>query len=370
MDIHACITSLLTVHDCVIIPGFGGFIGNYAPARIDPVHHAFQPPSKKLLFNINLKQNDGLLATAVAGASGTSYEEATGLVELFAEEIRMTLKAGKSFVIPGTGRLYAGREGNIQFEQDKTANLLTDAFGLSAFISPPIIRNAIASPRRLAAQTEHETGSASGIHISRPLKWAAILAIPITAAAFIGITQFHKLSNDPSNSAGILSSVFSRFSSTALIEKKVAPENPPAEPFSYESTPSAFERNDLPDEMIQTTETSRPDQQISGSPSVTYSETELAADQQKNITASGITTSEIPTDGRYIIIVGAFKSKENAERFISDLENRGTRATVYDRSVTGLYRVTIGTFSQYEEASQLLATARSGNFSGAWLLKK
>ena len=72
MDIRNCIAELLSAHDCVIIPGLGGFIGNYSPARIDPVHHAFQPPFKKLLFNINLKQNDGLLANAVADSYGTA----------------------------------------------------------------------------------------------------------------------------------------------------------------------------------------------------------------------------------------------------------------------------------------------------------
>ncbi|MCX6268123.1 MAG: hypothetical protein NTW16_12315, partial [Bacteroidetes bacterium] len=76
MDIRNCIADLLSLHDCVIIPGFGGFIGNYSPARIDQVNHTFHPPTKELLFNVNLKQNDGLLASAIAASWMISYADA------------------------------------------------------------------------------------------------------------------------------------------------------------------------------------------------------------------------------------------------------------------------------------------------------
>ena len=72
MDVRVTISRLLEEHDCVILPGYGGFIGNYAPARIDPVSHSFVPPSKKILFNINLKQNDGLLCNRLVTDEGVS----------------------------------------------------------------------------------------------------------------------------------------------------------------------------------------------------------------------------------------------------------------------------------------------------------
>ena len=44
MKIEEHISELLFEHDCVIVPDFGGFVCNYAPARIDPVKHLFEPP--------------------------------------------------------------------------------------------------------------------------------------------------------------------------------------------------------------------------------------------------------------------------------------------------------------------------------------
>ena len=61
MDITAFIRELLFGHDCVIVPGFGGFIGNYTPASIDKSSGTFYPPVKQISFNRNLNHNDGLL---------------------------------------------------------------------------------------------------------------------------------------------------------------------------------------------------------------------------------------------------------------------------------------------------------------------
>ena len=45
-DITVYIRELLFRHDCVIIPGFGAFIGNYFPSHIDRNEGLFYPPVK------------------------------------------------------------------------------------------------------------------------------------------------------------------------------------------------------------------------------------------------------------------------------------------------------------------------------------
>jgi cell division protein FtsN len=78
----------------------------------------------------------------------------------------------------------------------------------------------------------------------------------------------------------------------------------------------------------------------------------------------------IGSDHSFVIIVGAFRSKGNANNYIAELKESGTEASIFDRSRSGLYRVTIGAFSQREEAMQLLSSAKSTHFSDAWLLAK
>jgi cell division septation protein DedD len=364
MDIRKCISDLLSLHDCVIIPGFGGFIGNYSPARIDPVHHTFSPPSKKLLFNVNLKQNDGLLAQAVAAEAGTSYNDACRMVDEMAATCRHELKSGKSYVIPGVGRLYSGREGNIQFEQEKNANLLPEAFGLASFISPPITRTAY-----IVRNERHQGIPGQGqeprrITFPRPLKWAAMLALPVGLAAVIGVTQYDKIKNSTVSDAGILSSVFSRFSTTSLVDKKEAPSNPPVNQVEFEKAPSIF---DQAYESVDQDETSATEMMMHPAGSEGDLTMDSPAALQKSVAENVVAFSSADP---FAVIVGAFRVKENAGKFIDELKGKGVEASIYDRSRSGLYRVTIGTFEIREEAEQLLSSVKAGDFSGAWLLVK
>jgi nucleoid DNA-binding protein len=323
MDIRNSIAELLSLHNCVIIPGFGGFIGNYAPARIDPVHHTFHPPSKKLLFNINLKQNDGLLANEVAASSGLSYSDACRMIEEFADECRFALRAGKSVVLPLIGLLYPGTEGIIHFEQDEHANLLADAFGLAPFISPPVIRSSGALQPEWANSVNENKHSGKRFILPRSLKWAAVIALPIGIATVIGVTQYDKISANFASNAGILTSAFTRYSAASLVVKKDAP--------------------------------------IRLKPTIVIPAIKAPVAE---------TPAAMRQDDPFAVIVGAFRMQENAEKLISELKQKGVTASIFDQSKTGLYRVTIGTCSNRADARQLLATANSTDISGAWILSK
>jgi hypothetical protein len=327
MDIRNCIAELLLLHDCVIIPGFGGFIGNYSPARIDRVHHTFEPPAKRLLFNINLKQNDGLLANAVAESFGTSYAEACRMIEEFAEDCRFCLKTGKPFILPEIGQLNSGKEGIINFEQDHSANLLPDAFGLTPFISPPVVRHPSVLNHDWNISGRAGKRSGEKFILPRTVKWAAAIVLPIGIAAVIGLTQYDKLSANFANNAGIMSSFFTKYSETSRIGKTEAPVTVPVKVL----------------------------QPVTMTPVVT---------------PARVSPAGIHHDDRYAVIIGAFRVQENAEKLVDELQKKGIVASIFDQSKTGLYRVTIGTSSDRDNIKQFLASVKSKDFDGAWILEK
>ena len=74
-DIQKYVVELLFKHDCVIIPNLGGFVAQYKSAALDEVTGFFSPPSKQILFNINLKNNDGLLANEIAQRKQITYND-------------------------------------------------------------------------------------------------------------------------------------------------------------------------------------------------------------------------------------------------------------------------------------------------------
>ena len=138
LDITPFIRELLFGHDCVIIPGFGGFIGNYTPARIDKSAGMFYPPVKQISFNRNLNHNDGLLTGKVSESLKLNYGDARNLVEQFADDIKGKLSKGERVVFEHIGSFINNHEGNVQFEPDRDANYNLNSFGLASFQVTPL----------------------------------------------------------------------------------------------------------------------------------------------------------------------------------------------------------------------------------------
>src|SRR3954469_6985215 len=117
-EVDKHISELLYEHDCVIVPDFGGFVANYASAKIHPTQHTFIPPSKNIIFNKNLKNNDGLLANRIVVSEKANYPEALKYIGHFVENAAFQLKKGAKVKIEEVGTLYLDVERNIQFEPD------------------------------------------------------------------------------------------------------------------------------------------------------------------------------------------------------------------------------------------------------------
>ncbi len=54
---NAYLRDLLILHDCVILPEFGGFVGNHKSAQKTDKGY-FTPPRKIIAFNPQLKENE------------------------------------------------------------------------------------------------------------------------------------------------------------------------------------------------------------------------------------------------------------------------------------------------------------------------
>jgi len=67
---------LITCNDCVVIPGWGAFIANYAAAHYDAESKKMRRPMRTVSFNASVTHNDGLLAQSLVRREGMSYDEA------------------------------------------------------------------------------------------------------------------------------------------------------------------------------------------------------------------------------------------------------------------------------------------------------
>ena len=134
MNIGKYIHELLLENETVIIPGFGAFVSDYKPAEINEDTNELKPPSKEILFNRQIRNNDGLLVGSVALGESVSHFDALKKIEKERENIIYQLDKGEKVTLENTGELFVNEKFEIQFIPFKDENLLLDSFGLEAVL--------------------------------------------------------------------------------------------------------------------------------------------------------------------------------------------------------------------------------------------
>lgn len=94
IELSRHIESLMLKHDCVIVPGLGGFVTQYVPARRVEGEQLFLPPCRTVGFNQQLTLNDGLLVQSYMQAYDTNYPETIKLINDAVKQLKQET-AGK-----------------------------------------------------------------------------------------------------------------------------------------------------------------------------------------------------------------------------------------------------------------------------------
>ena len=97
IELERHIEILLLSNDCVIVPGFGGFMAHHVDARYDEQENLFLPPQRTIGFNPQLTLNDSLLAQSYIEAYDISYPEALRRIEDEVRELRQHIECNGSY---------------------------------------------------------------------------------------------------------------------------------------------------------------------------------------------------------------------------------------------------------------------------------
>jgi nucleoid DNA-binding protein len=314
MDITSFIRELLFSHDCVIIPGFGGFIGNYTPARIDKSSSTFYPPVKQISFNRNLNHNDGLLVGRISGSAKIPYGDARNIVEEFVTTLRKKLERGEKITFDNIGSFSNNQEGNVQFEPDRNINYHLDSYGLDSFQFLPLegydVRKRI---------TRHIDKGPVQHPAVRKILWRAAIIIPLLAV--------------------IVAIPFK----TDIFKSKVETTNlNPLVTAEFESNKKAVDENNMP---------------VPAMPEV------------KNVQPSaGESITSVPAakpDYNYCLITGSFKARLNAETQMEILKEEGYTPEIIN-GPNGFYRVSAMKCDDLNKALTKKDSI-SKKFKGTWV---
>jgi nucleoid DNA-binding protein len=319
VDITAFIRELLFGHDCVIVPGFGGFIGNYTPARIDKTSGTFYPPVKQISFNRNLNHNDGLLVGRISGSSNINYGDARSMVEDFVVDLRRKLEKGEKVVFDNIGSFINNQEGNVQFEPDRNANYHLDSYGLESFQCLPLEGYDVR--KRIIRRIEKDPVKQQSM---RKILWRAAVIIPLLSVLIAVSLKMDLLKT--------------RVEATTM--------NP--------LVSAEFEQNKKAvDEGVK---------------DKSANVKERVAPENKEITVPEVVPPVSVETNTYFLITGSFRSEENATAQVNMLKEEGFNPEIV-AAPNGFYRVSAMMCSDLNTALNKKDSIAK-KFPGTWISRK
>ena len=140
-DVLKVLPSMFWDHDCVMLPGLGGFVCNPRSAWYDEAKRQIVPPSRDVLFNPRLTTNDGVVANELMAKHGLSYGEALKTVESLVDHILEGLDKGQTVEMPGLGKLYREDDQQLRFMADVEFEKMLQSFGHASI--PLVAREAV-----------------------------------------------------------------------------------------------------------------------------------------------------------------------------------------------------------------------------------
>jgi hypothetical protein len=169
---------------------FGGFVCSSISANLNKKTGILTPPNKSILFNPQLKDNDGLLINHIAQSEGISQEDSKINLLKFVEKSLKNLNKFKSCRFEEIGLFTLNSDKNIIFTQDLKTNYNLNAFGFQDIINNKVSRDnseIIEESLKLIKKKNNFT-------TKRLLKAAAII-IPLIGISFLSITQEDRINN-------------------------------------------------------------------------------------------------------------------------------------------------------------------------------
>ncbi len=403
------IHELLYRYECVIIPEFGGILTKTTSATIDPETHTFYPPSKRLGFNSQLVENDGLLAHHIASVDKVPYETALNFIKFEVTEWKTKLE-NQDLSLENIGTFSLNSEGKILFEPDPNSNFLTDSFGLQSLETHTVTRNGEMEevhPFDTLSDTVAENEIAVNTAVRREIapfyKYAAaiIILLAIIGAFAIQILDLNKKDlqvaslkkdNDAEINRIIQEATFEINSRLPDITIKVKNEDD-----IIDDNDSIIENNDMQN-IVNTSRVQIKQDRINEILAKKKEETttvEAQATQTKDVTkpktdtntkvettpVNAITKTEktAPTSDynsssntnlKYHIIAGAFRDVANASKKVNQLKAKGYDAHIVGVNKWQLTQVAFSSFATKAAAQQALQSIKKKEAKDAWLLVK
>ena len=328
------IAFLLRRHDCLIVPGLGGFVVQESRATRQADIYTFTPPGRIVSFNQELKHNDGLLIESYMRALKVNYQDARLRVEADTEAMLNSLKESRSVSIEGVGVISINNEGLIDFQRNMGILLNAAHYAL-----PEVRLLPLQQLKREAAPASERAADSENIYfrINR-----ALLRNVAAAAAIIALVLCISIPVNTSVDAEQMKAGFLPSSPITVVDEALAEQ------------PTTTITQEVENEVTEPAQTAQP----------------TASIEQPKAKPEAAAMPEVKPQGAYYyIIVASYPDAASAKSEVNRLKNKGLESAGV---VTGggRSRVYSAKFATKQEADEKLDLYRQQlNRHDAWVLK-
>jgi hypothetical protein len=323
MRLQQYIRELLYRHECVTVPNFGAFLTRTINVLIQPDSGLFSPPRKKVSFNQLLKSNDGILAHYMAQKENVSYEQALRKIEKEVIVWKQRLHT-QHLTFTGIGEMRLNPQKKISFSPFGGINFDLNSFGLSSFIRKSFVTPTIninEEPKPIPIMENENKDDLIFTPAENENKRS-----PIIRYAIIGVIGISLIS------AGYY------FGNEYIINEKAKATEMAQKKIKSNVQKATFNLG-------------------------TLSELDLTLEANLEVVESA--PLEQPY---YSVIAGTYRSMENAERKLAQLQAEGFDAAFTEVNPEGLHRVAYGRFVNKRQALNLHNYIRFALKEEAWYL--
>ena len=357
MNLYSTIYQLVCDNDCVIIPGFGGFVTNRFSAEVDFSKQEFYPPSRKVAFNENLSISDGLLVNHISQSENMSWSDAEQEVNLFVADLNAKLAEGKSLAFDGLGE-FSRRTGTLVFVPD-ASNLLDESFGLPSFNFPMLPSETKPRVESAIVKGTPDKKHGKGRAIAWSLSAVAVVAGLVCMSLYMG--WFDNLFGN-----GNGETVFAGFGFGGNKEQVV--ENKTEESVVEQTADFVEEQEVIAENEFLSDEVA--DENIEAvNDEVLTENVEMEEVVAEPVVEPQVVVAEVNADIRVHIIAGCFANYSNAENVYNDLVSKGLSPQILPQQ-KGLYKVSVKGFANTADACAELQSLKeqTGN-DQLWVMK-
>lgn len=337
------IEHLLLVHDCVILPRFGGFVLQTLAATCLEEERLFRPMRKEIMFNVTLQHTDGLLSASYMRMYGVDYRKAQLMLEEDIEMLLSSLQEDKRVAFGQIGTFSLGEEGQIIFEPGDSGVFHADSYGLTSFRFP-VLPSLAEEREEVALLTGKKKKDVYYIPISRKLIQVAAVSAAAVALFFLVSTPVKEVNQ---------STYTASFVPTEMINYRF--EEPVIQPEEIRATQSKEVVAEVtPAEVAPAAETPK---KVDAVPAPAVKKETPAPKSEKPSVAKKM----------YHIVIASFPSEAQADEYLGNLD----RAQCQNASKVvrdGKYRIYADRFDNGEDAESYMATLRQNEkYKDAWL---